>query len=109
MSSKSFGINILTDNQVEMAKKCTQRGGGPLSNNEVVLNANQVPVINGSLAFLECERTETFQGGDHTIVMARVLNLRAQPDAGNPLVFYKSQFTTTADTAIPAFPARKAS
>jgi 3-hydroxy-9,10-secoandrosta-1,3,5(10)-triene-9,17-dione monooxygenase reductase component len=48
------------------------------------------PVIDGSLAVVECELGEIFDGGDHEIVTGRVVALDV--NEGGPLLFYRGGF-----------------
>lgn len=49
------------------------------------------PVLEGALAYLECELDGTYEGGDHTIFMGRVV--AAERFEGDPLLFYRGRFT----------------
>ncbi|WP_253888140.1 flavin reductase family protein [Actinokineospora diospyrosa] len=49
------------------------------------------PLLAGALAWLECELTESYAGGDHTVFLGRVLDLR-RGRAGRALVFYGGGF-----------------
>lgn len=53
-------------------------------------NAEGVPVIEGALARFDCTLHATHEGGDHTIVVGRVL--RAANRQGAPLVFSQGKF-----------------
>ncbi len=48
------------------------------------------PLIDGCLARFECERYAEYDGGDHAIIVARVL--RASVRQGTPLLFFGGQF-----------------
>nr|WP_239575038.1 flavin reductase family protein [Actinokineospora baliensis] len=49
------------------------------------------PLLSGALAWLECELTESHDGGDHTVFLGRVLDLRCG-QAGQALVFFGGGF-----------------
>lgn len=49
------------------------------------------PLLTGSLAWLECELTEAYDGGDHSIFLGRVLNACRAPEQ-KALVFYCGTF-----------------
>ncbi len=54
--------------------------------------ATGVPLLDGSLAWLECSTWQTYDGADHTIVVGEVLGAAAAPDAGAPLLYYRSHY-----------------
>ena len=58
--------------------------------------ATGVALLHGSLATLECETTEAFPGGDHTIVVGRVLSVEIADDADAALVHYRGEWGTLA-------------
>jgi flavin reductase (DIM6/NTAB) family NADH-FMN oxidoreductase RutF len=45
------------------------------------------PLLSGSLAWLECELAESYEGGDHSIFLGRVLGIRLGAADGS-LVFF---------------------
>ncbi|WP_370270591.1 flavin reductase family protein [Nioella sp.] len=47
-------------------------------------------MLEGCLARFECERYAEYDGGDHAIIVARVL--KASVRQGLPLLFYGGQF-----------------
>jgi flavin reductase (DIM6/NTAB) family NADH-FMN oxidoreductase RutF len=51
------------------------------------------PVIEGSLAWIDCEIVEIHEAGDHDIVIARVLELETG-EQGFPLVFFQGGYGT---------------
>ncbi|MDO8883100.1 MAG: flavin reductase family protein [Pseudotabrizicola sp.] len=61
------------------------RGGAGFHGLSHELNAEGVPVIHGALARFDCAQHATYDGGDHLIVVGRVL--RAAYRDGAPLVF----------------------
>ena len=50
-----------------------------------------VPIIEGALVSLECEVENRMAGGDHLVLLARVLSIASGP-AGQPLVFFQSRY-----------------
>jgi len=48
------------------------------------------PVLAGALGGLECQVDQTFEGGDHSIVLGRVC--ATWRDAGAPLLFFRGAF-----------------
>lgn len=53
--------------------------------------ASGLTQIEGCAAYFECETVSVHTGGDHNIIVAKVLHLKHSPDS-QPLVFAHSQF-----------------
>lgn len=66
------------------------RGGEGFHGLSHEINAEGVPVIHGALARFDCTQHATHEGGDHLIVVGRVL--RAAHRDGAPLVFAQGQY-----------------
>lgn len=54
------------------------------------------PALEDAVAWIECELTDEHDGGDHTIVVARVLAIDAV-ESGDPLVFFRGRYGTFAE------------
>lgn len=50
------------------------------------------PMIDGSLAWIDCELHAEHDGGDHTIVVGRVLDVEINDLDQPPLLFYRAGF-----------------
>ena len=48
------------------------------------------PILDAALGWLECELDGTFEGGDHTIFVGRVV--AAERGDGDPILFYRGRF-----------------
>ena len=95
-----FGINILAQDQrllsVQFASKHPDKWRGiPHSFSP----QTGCPILAGCLAHIECERHEVLEGGDHWIIIGKVVALKATPNL-DPLVYFKGQYTNI--TGIPS-------
>lgn len=54
-------------------------------------SATGAPLIDGALAWLECRLWCTYDGGDHSIFLGRLVST-VRRDEGEPLVFFGGQF-----------------
>ena len=52
----------------------------------------QSPMIEGSLAWIDCELHAEHDGGDHTVVIGRVLDVEINDAEQQPLLFYRAGF-----------------
>jgi flavin reductase (DIM6/NTAB) family NADH-FMN oxidoreductase RutF len=55
------------------------------------LAASGLTQINDCVAYYECETVSVHIGGDHNIIVAKVINLKNHPDK-EPLIFARSKF-----------------
>jgi flavin reductase len=90
-ASRSFAISLLGADQEDLARHFADPGrpAGPAQFEAVAWRPGPVtgaPLLDGALGWLECELCEVHEGGDHSILLARVLaGSRATP--GGALVF----------------------
>ena len=87
-----FCVNILADDQEEIARVFADKGDDKFAGigwrPSVVTRA---PVINGVLAWIDCQIDAIHEAGDHWIVVGRVLDLEIGHEGG-PLVFFRGGF-----------------
>lgn len=86
-----FSINVLSTQQVGLADQFANRWSwSPTDPRFRELGGSTV--LDGSLATLVCEAERTMPGGDHTMVLARVVALGVED--GAPLLFYRGRWTS---------------
>lgn len=51
------------------------------------------PRLRGSIGAIACRHYEVYEGGDHLIVLAEVVDLHCPEDPGRPLIFYRGGYT----------------
>lgn len=56
------------------------------------------PVIEGSLAVLECRTVQVVPAGDHSIVLGAVLGAELHEDTARPLTYFRGGFLDLPDT-----------
>jgi flavin reductase (DIM6/NTAB) family NADH-FMN oxidoreductase RutF len=52
--------------------------------------AHGAAVLDGAIGYLECKIVQSYEGGDHTIIVGEVLNGVASHD--RPLLFFKGKY-----------------
>jgi 3-hydroxy-9,10-secoandrosta-1,3,5(10)-triene-9,17-dione monooxygenase reductase component len=71
-----FAVNILSNQQEDIAKSFARSGGSKFDGVEWAPGSlTGAPVIAECQAWVECRTWRTYDGGDHVIVAARVLAL----------------------------------
>jgi flavin reductase (DIM6/NTAB) family NADH-FMN oxidoreductase RutF len=84
-----FCVNLLAEDQEPVCRAFASRGGDKFAGIGHAISPNGVPVIDGALATIECAVHDVLEGGDHYIVLGRVLDLDADTNA-KPLLFFQS-------------------
>ena len=86
-----FCANVLGEDQEELGRRFAIRGADKFAGIGWRPGLTGAPLLDGCLAFVECELAAVHDGGDHDIVVGRVLDLGVA-DEGNPLLFYRGGY-----------------
>ena len=89
-SAKFFAINVLESHQLGLARQFSQRHSDRFANVRVHKGIHNVPLIDGALAWFECETRSAHEFGDHVLFIGEVMRC-ARVD-GSPLLFRKGEF-----------------
>jgi flavin reductase (DIM6/NTAB) family NADH-FMN oxidoreductase RutF len=95
---RHFAVNILTDDQTELANRFAtrdMRGAELFGGVEHVLSELGDPLLEGALGRFSCEVASEHVEGDHTLWVGRVHAFTHSSAHGNPLVFHRGYFTST--------------
>ncbi len=85
-------VNVLAEHQANVAKQFARSGTEKFAG--IRWARSQVtgsPVIDDSMAWIDCRIQEVREGGDHFIAICHALALGARTDV-RPLIFFKSGF-----------------
>lgn len=106
-SDDAFGISVLTEAQATIADFYARRPWSLALDVETNWHAG-CPVIDGALVWLVCRKWAEYEGGDHTIFVAEVLDHGAMPGSGSPLLHHNSTYhrlgTPMGRAAVPTEP-----
>ena len=93
--AEAFAINVLADDQRDLASRFA---GDPEAWRGLATTTwrTGAPIIEGSVAMLDCIRHAEHDGGDHRILVGRVVAVGIGSDA-RPLVYYRGGFTRLAE------------
>ncbi len=97
---KQFAVNVLTEDQHDLAGKFGRSGSGKFDGVTWVPDGAGSPVIDGVLTWAGCEVVAVHPGGDHSIVVGRVREL-GECGGQRPLLFYRGRYATSAESAGP--------
>lgn len=109
----AFAVNILAADQDDLSGHFAGRGkdGPPPPTLHFIYATNGdddggVPTIAHSVAAIRCAVETSYEGGDHTILLGRVTELRPGPTGTLPLLWFSGRYrhlapVTTADHPAP--------
>jgi 3-hydroxy-9,10-secoandrosta-1,3,5(10)-triene-9,17-dione monooxygenase reductase component len=86
----AFCVNILAEHQESICRAFAVSGGDKFDGVEWTPGVTGSPLIDGSLATVECTLGAIYEGGDHELVTGHVVGLEI--GEGSPLLFYRSGY-----------------
>jgi 3-hydroxy-9,10-secoandrosta-1,3,5(10)-triene-9,17-dione monooxygenase reductase component len=89
--ARKFAVNILGEHQEELSRLFALKGADRFGQTEWHIGVGGSPVLHDVLAYIDCEFWAEYDGGDHIIVVGKVLDLGITHDAG-PLVFFRGRY-----------------
>jgi 3-hydroxy-9,10-secoandrosta-1,3,5(10)-triene-9,17-dione monooxygenase reductase component len=92
-----FGISLLAEDQQQVCRALSAKGGDKFSNVGWSESLWGTPHIHGSLAWFDCRVEQQFTAGDHLVVIASVLDMT--PGEGAPLIFHGGRFGSFCELA----------
>jgi flavin reductase (DIM6/NTAB) family NADH-FMN oxidoreductase RutF len=91
LAAPGFVINILEASQESLSRRFAAKHIDRFDGIGYRPSPEGQPILEGVLASIECVPHATFPGGDHTIVVGRVL--RGATTDGAPLVYFRGGYT----------------
>jgi flavin reductase (DIM6/NTAB) family NADH-FMN oxidoreductase RutF len=86
LNADGYGINVLGKDQQDVSTRFAQPSADKWSGIEHRPGFADAPLLAGAIARFECAPHAQHDGGDHVIVLARVLRFNAMAEA--PLIFF---------------------
>jgi flavin reductase (DIM6/NTAB) family NADH-FMN oxidoreductase RutF len=86
----SFAVNVLAHGQEEIARVFAGSGEKTFDALPHRIGPLGAPILEGSIAWLECRTTEVVESGDHDVFIAEVLATGNNP--GQPLVYFDRDY-----------------
>ncbi len=94
--SGKFAVSILADHQADVARWFAESGREPIpgfSEFGTIEMSTGSPIIAEAVAHLDCELERELPGGDHTIVIGRVVGAASDP-LRRPLLYFRRAYLT---------------
>lgn len=87
-----FAVNILAADQIDLSNQFARSKDDKYANVNYTLGAGNAPVLNECSAVFECERFNIVEGGDHWIIIGRVVNF--QDNGRSPLLYHQGAYSS---------------
>ena len=90
INAEYFAINVLTLEQQELSSRFAQRGVDKFDGIDMREGLHGIPVMSEYAACFECRTECRYDGGDHKIIVGRVL--RFDDRESEPLIIHRGRF-----------------
>ena len=85
-----FVVNVLSSSQETLARRFADKHEDRFEGIGYHISPEGLILLGGVLAHLECQRHADYPGGDHTIVLGRVIG--GSTSKGRPLLYYRGGY-----------------
>lgn len=92
-----YAVNILSLDQQEVSQRFAKPGPKDFSGLKVKTAVTGAPILEDSLAWLDCRIVEILPGGDHDIFIGEIVAGDFR-DGGEPLVYFAGKYRELAAT-----------
>jgi flavin reductase (DIM6/NTAB) family NADH-FMN oxidoreductase RutF len=92
LESREFVVNVLESRQEALSRRFADRHEDRFDGVGYHRSPEGLVLLDGALAYIECDRYATFAGGDHSIVLGRVIG--GSTGEGHPLLYYRGGYAT---------------
>jgi flavin reductase (DIM6/NTAB) family NADH-FMN oxidoreductase RutF len=88
--SKLFAVNFLGEHQEHISTRFATKGVEKFEGIAWHAGHEGLPLLEEAIGYIECVVTDTYEGGDHTIYLGRIVAAEATGD--RPLLFFKGKY-----------------
>jgi 3-hydroxy-9,10-secoandrosta-1,3,5(10)-triene-9,17-dione monooxygenase reductase component len=88
-----FCINVLACDQLSLCKQFAVSGDHKFAGVSHRLSSNGSPILDGVIAWIQCDLHAVYEAGDHVIALGHVTELEVQKTVG-PLLFFRGGYGT---------------
>jgi 3-hydroxy-9,10-secoandrosta-1,3,5(10)-triene-9,17-dione monooxygenase reductase component len=93
LERRRFAINVLHSSQSELSDRFARRSADDTWEAVAHRTADEIPLLEGAIATLQCDLHDVADGGDHAVVVGHVVALEHGPDPdAEPLLFYAGAY-----------------
>lgn len=89
-NARHFAVHVLHSGQEQIARQFATKDCDRFAGVNCAPGRSGAPVLPDFHACFDCETHEVLDGGDHVIIVGRVVECHERP--GDPLIFYRGRF-----------------
>lgn len=97
--NRHFAVNVLRSTQEQLSRNFARSGPDKWNGIPYEKWETGCPILAETIAALECDVDQVFEGGDHVILIGKVRRIRFEDGDGQPLLYYRGKY---ARIAVPA-------
>tara|TARA_R110000796_G_scaffold252001_1_gene384775 strand:+ start:17974 stop:18486 length:513 start_codon:yes stop_codon:yes gene_type:complete len=86
-----FCVNVLSNQQLDVCKRFASKAEDKFAGLAYTLSKNGSPVLDGVVAWIDCDLDAVHEAGDHYIVLGAVRDLQVESDS-SALLFYRGGY-----------------
>lgn len=88
--SRVFAVNILKEGQEEVSRRFATKGIEKFDGIKSHPGMNGLLLLDDAIGYVECEIVNSYDGGDHTVYVGKVVSATAAGD--RPLIFFRGNY-----------------
>jgi len=90
LEREQFIVHILSEHQRHISEQFAEPSEDKFVGVPYIDSENGLPKIEGALVTLECELEKAHDGGDHTILIGRIIEVKVLDD--RPLIYFQGDY-----------------
>lgn len=90
--SGNFCINVLADDQKPVCDIMAKTGIDKFASIAWRAGTTGSPILDGVIAWIDCELVAEHDAGDHTIAIGRVVDIGVEAPGKSPLLFFQGRY-----------------
>ncbi len=90
--NNQFAFNVLGEHQRDISNKFASQSIDKYDGVKYDLSDNGVPILQGCLASIECQMHAVHEGGDHQIIVGKVIKVSIEKEE-RPLIYFKGAYS----------------
>lgn len=87
-----FAVHVLDASQRTLSDRFARASSDKFADLRIGKGEGDVPLLETVATVFECEIAHRYDGGDHLILVGKVLNLRLPADSAEPLLFHRGRY-----------------
>lgn len=88
----AYCVNVLTSTQLDLCNSFFDKSKDPFDAIDWRPGPSGSPIVEGSLAYIDCTIDAAHDAGDHLIVVGAVLDMDVLDDSAGPLLFFRGGY-----------------